>query len=308
MFYKLIYRLQILGVILTLTALTADLASHYFFAETLYPVESVETVDQSANPFTPIIPRRPSVPTVSSPDEDIIFARQLDQRNIKLSAFANSPEAVSSNKLDHCKALVEQTLTALSPELIASLDDLTLYFSQHEPRGLSNSHVIELRCGELTDAEIVSVFVHELGHVIDLGYLRGSGAVGSFTDGSYEIPESDLSTEYYRISWINTKTKRLSSQREDYVSGYASTDPFEDFAESFDFYVLHGADFRALTKESSTLEAKYDFLREQIFFGVEFDSRRVTESGKRVWDVTLLKFDLAEFFTRGKDQSSIASR
>ena len=76
------------------------------------------------------------------------------------------------------------------------------------------------------------------------------------------------------------------------------TDPFEDFAESFIFYVLHGADFRFLKKESSVLAAKYDFLKNVLFAGAEFDSAITSSPGERVWDATLVDFDLGEFFAR----------
>jgi hypothetical protein len=101
------------------------------------------------------------------------------------------------------------------------------------------------------------------------------------------------------LSWRDEETQKYLAERKDFVSGYAMTDPFEDFAESFNFYVLHGADFRAIANESTVLAKKYDFLKDKVFSGLEFESGRNTKDEKRVWDTTLVEFDLEEFFARG---------
>ena len=144
------------------------------------------------------------------------------------------------------------------------------------------------------------MLVHELGHITDLGHFRGTTAEASgFHDGSYSIPLDDPSAEFYQISWRDETKQKFTAQRADFVSGYAMSDPFEDFAESFNFYILHGADFRALATESSALQKKYDFLKAEVFAGTEFESERAVRAGKRVWDTTLLDFDRSEFFARG---------
>lgn len=316
MFYRFFYRLQIASLAVLVVAFGTDLANSFWASEEVVPIEiaaKIVTAEMNAVALETSRTQRPAnpfVPTVAPPQKivemklpagvEAVAAARLDARNILLTAFANPTEMITGDQLNHCKANIERTLAALPTELTASLDTLKLYFSRRTPRGLSNSHIVELRCAKLSDAEITSVFVHELGHVADLGYLRGESAeLSGFHDGSYSIPLDDPSAEFYQISWSDEKNQKFVAERMDFVSGYAMSDSFEDFAESFNFYILHGADFRALATESSALQKKYDFLRTEVFGGTEFQSERTTRAGKRVWDVTLLDFDRAEFFARG---------
>jgi len=272
--------------------------------------KSTVITEKSANPFVPIRVKLPRVPNVRKPsvEKTEALVDRLENRNIKLAAYSSQRSVVQTTELNVCKASVESTLSALPADLTATLDQLTFYFDRVNPRGLSNNHIIELSCGNLSEDEVVSVFVHELGHIVDLGHLYGYGKKFSeFSDGSYRIPLDDSSLKFYHISWLDEKTSKFHAERQDFVSGYAMTDVFEDFAESFNFYVLHGKDFRAIKKESYSLAKKYAFLRDEVFHGVEFDSQRSTRNGKRVWDTTLLPFNKVEFFARKDTLKTIAA-
>jgi hypothetical protein len=302
MFKKAFRRLQILGLTILIFGLSITpgqtVVNNLSDAET----GTYEAIARpQANPFIPLVG---SVATNTaarlSQKEVVALAKQFDNRSIKFSAFSPSQAQPSQIEVNKCKALVEKTLKALPADLTKSLDNLHINFSTNSSRGLSNSHFIELRCANISEDEMVSVFVHELGHITDLGYLRGKTSHASgFIDGSYSIPKDDPSVSFYTLSWLNAKKTKTTATRADFISGYAMSDPFEDFAESFDFYVLHGTDFRALTTESTTLQAKYNFLRDEIFAGKEFDSKKVTQAKQRVWDSTLLPYNRSEFFTRG---------
>lgn len=278
-----------------------NLAQSFAVTEKLYPVEEVKIARPAseifktmlaANPFIPVR-NLPAVPKVSLLSSDVLAAQKLTQRAINLKVVA---EGNATTATQHCEALVEKTLTALPTNLTSKIKDLSLYLTERKSRGMSNSHLIELRCADMSDEELVSVLIHEIGHTVDLGYLRGSGnIVSDFTDGSLLIPTDDMSVEFYQLSWKNSEKQHFTASRKDFVSGYAMSDPFEDFAESFNFYLLHGSDFRILAKESKTLQAKYDFLQENVFAGKEFSSTVTAESGKRVWDTTLLPIALQAF-------------
>jgi len=257
----------------------------------------------SANPFVPQRQELPAIPQIAVPtDSDHAAAARFDARDFDFQVFSADPDGVTPSELAHCKAVIERTLAVVPDKLTKSLDDMTLYFSAREPRGLSNSHVMELRCGELSDQEIVAVLVHELGHIADLGAFRGiSEQPSGFVDGSIVIPVDDMSAEFYGISWRDAEAKKFSADRNDFISGYAMSDPFEDFAESFIAYILHGNDFRALATESSALQAKYDFLKQEVFDGAEYEGERDMKNGKRVWDITLVAYDLPTFW---KEKSS----
>ncbi|MFA6458170.1 MAG: hypothetical protein WCV72_02140 [Patescibacteria group bacterium] len=288
-------------------AIGTHTALGFFAEEKLYPVENVPTLElpiifaseppQAANRFIPDLPK---TTTVQRPLSDVKnLAAKFDARNLKIELLASEP-IVGATEVESCKSLVESTLAALPADLTSSLEEMKLIFAKRNPRGLANSRLIELRCGEISDDEVVAVLVHELGHIVDLGKLKGDSlAPSEFVDGKIPVPANDPSVTFYQLSWRNESEKNYLADRKDFVSGYAMTDPFEDFSESFNFYVLHGADFRAVKNESSILTAKYDFLKNKVFAGIEFESKRATKPGKRVWDATLVEFDRAEFFARG---------
>ncbi|MCF7846458.1 MAG: hypothetical protein K9L85_04460 [Candidatus Peribacteraceae bacterium] len=310
MFPEKISRLKkylLLTLLVLMVICGVQTARGFFEVEELYVLNDFATLEppvitasepaNAANPFVPILSK---TATVKRPLDDAAnLSAKFDARNLKVTLLSSAPQ-VAATDVERCKSLIESTLAALANDLVASLDEMKLFFAERNPRGLSNSHLVELRCQDLDDDEVVSVLVHELGHIVDLGKLKGETlAPSGFVDGEAKIPADDPSIKFYRLSWRNETEKNFLSERRDFVSGYAMTDPFEDFAESFNFYVLHGEDFRAIKGESRILAAKYDFLKDKIFTGVEFESARNTQTGKRVWDTTLVEFDQAEFFARG---------
>jgi hypothetical protein len=50
------------------------------------------------------------------------------------------------------------------------------------------------------------------------------------------------------------------------------TNKYEDFAESFAYYILHNNDFQEKTRKSSILKKKYDFFGKYLFKNDEFKS------------------------------------
>jgi hypothetical protein len=306
-----ILSLAVLILALGLTA-SANVTSGLFTKEELYSINNFTEINSplifsssanakieaelSANHWVPDLPDLPSVEKPKENAKEI--SKKFDARNLKIEILSSNPQ-LEKFEINNCKALIENTLSVLPEHLTASLDSMKLFFAKRNPRGLSNSHLIELRCGSLSEAEIVSVFVHELGHIVDLGYIQGrSSTPSSFNNGKLKIPADDPSVRFYELSWKDKKTQKYSAERKDFVSGYAMSDVFEDFSESFNFYVLHGEDFRAIKNESRILAQKYDFLKEEIFQGLEFESKRSTKDNKRVWDSTLVEFDLTKFFAK----------
>jgi hypothetical protein len=97
-----------------------------------------------------------------------------------------------------------------------------------------------------SDSEQLKVFVHELGHIVDIFYLK-KGIL------------ADPSDIFYAISWESFNTKKAGQKITDFVSGYALSNKYEDFAETFAFYIFHNEDFRNRAKKDSFLQKKYDF-------------------------------------------------
>ncbi len=204
--------------------------------------------------------------------------------------------------LEHCEFLVYKTLLKLPQNSAHYLKHLTLHFSPKGRRGLGGGNTVVLKCSNMSDKEIVSVFVHEMGHVTDTGVLNGHISAGEseFHDGNNPVYLDDPSVEFYRISFLDENTLKPSANKLDFVSGYAMSDPFEDFAESYNFYVLHGDMFREMAKTSASLRKKYNFLKRLAFNGKEYynlGGLKISGGDKyfRYYDATLIDYDFVKF-------------
>lgn len=135
-----------------------------------------------------------------------------------------------------------------------------------------------------SDSERLKVFVHELGHIIDIFYLKK----GIF---------SDPSDTFYAISWESFQTKKKDQKIHNFVSGYALSNKYEDFAESFAFYIFHNDDFLARANSDPVLRAKYDFFRTQIFSNDEFvgTSFQTAAFSDYFWDTTKIQIDTKKY-------------
>ena len=201
------------------------------------------------------------------------------RQRIELSGLRNSGAVVEVNqnkgKFDYarCSAKTQAVLADFNG-LLGSLERVVIHNDTSLRRGLSNDTVIYLRCLD-NMVELENVLVHEIGHVIDLGYLVDTKAdyKSQFTDFGKAIDMSDPSVYFYNISWESNQVLGSETNKYDFVSDYAMTDPFEDFAESLIVYRNYGAYFRKLIsdRKSEALEYKYDFIKTKIFNGVEFD-------------------------------------
>jgi len=237
----------------------------------------------------------------STGDEN--YANSLDGLGISLhSADGSTQEGKPDlSSLNHCKSLVYRALQSLPSEDVSQLKNLTLSFDPSVRRGLGGGSTIILRCASVSDEELVGVLVHEMGHITDTGLLNGSADAGEseFLDGSNPIYNNDPSLDFYRLDFISEKSLKVSASPQDFVSGYAMTDAFEDFAETYNYYVLHGDEFRILKAGNEILQKKYEFLKIRVFKGKEFyngDSVQKVNMFERDYDTTVLHYDMNKFF------------
>lgn len=193
----------------------------------------------------------------------------------------------------HYEALVRRVLAWLPLEHVQAIRQITITYDSRLPRGLGGGDRIVINAtATANDQEFVAVLIHEVGHIVDTGWLQGTLASGSspFRDGQEEVYRDDRSLRFYAFSW-QTETARLATANPlDFVSGYSQFDAFEDFAESYTYYRLHGLDFRALAVHNEVLRQKYLFLRDHVFAGQEYGTGglEALEPTRRVYDATLL--------------------
>jgi hypothetical protein len=133
---------------------------------------------------------------------------------------------------------------------------------------------------EHASAIAMSSVLHEFAHYLD-GWYRHSmpgmphhGAIPTlrFHDLSFDISRAQQSC-----------APRRSEDVRDFISlyGYMGgcrcesagfTCAEEEFAEAFSFYVAAGRRFRAATRARPALAAKYEWLRREVFGGMEYDT------------------------------------
>jgi hypothetical protein len=237
-----------------------------------------------------------------APLDENHYAAKLDGLGLNVQAAPGSTQQNEPDlsSLNHCKSLVYRTLESLPAEAVKHLQNLTLSFDNNARRGLGGGSTIILRCSDVTDEELVGVLVHEMGHIEDTGVLQGTSDAGvsGFKDGSNPVYNNDPSLDFYRLSWLDSSTLRPSASPLDFVSGYAQSDPFEDFAETYNYYILHGDQFRELLKVNPILQKKYDFLKTRVFGGKEFfngDDSQPVSYVSRDYDTTVLPYDMQKF-------------
>ncbi len=112
-------------------------------------------------------------------------------------------------RLSFAKKQIRKTLLALPKWHTDALDRLEIRNESHVSRGLSSSKKIILHTNSIdTSDELQSVFIHELGHIVDLGALKGTrGTRTKFRDGKTPILSDDPSIKFYNLSWTSAKMK-----------------------------------------------------------------------------------------------------
>lgn len=92
---------------------------------------------------------------------------------------------------------------------------------------------------------------------------------------------------FYTICWSEATVLRSGVSAAAFVSGYAASNQYEDFAETFAMYVFHNKAFQERALKNSLLQQKYDFLHEYVFgeFFLSSSYEKDTIPAK-IWDVT----------------------
>ncbi len=133
--------------------------------------------------------------------------------------------------------------------------------------------------------ELLALFIHEFSHYVDLYFFEREDW-------------ADISNEFYDICWYSTIVLNPWLEQKDFVSGYAMTNKYEDFAESLTYYVFHNADFLEKTHYSSVLLKKYYFIKNTLFSDGSFkntDFSQGNEVRSYYRDITKIPFSEKKF-------------
>ena len=271
-------RLKLLSVFAAVQILSFGIWSSLSHAETVAPIQA---------PLPPVVTVHPA-PDSSN---EVVLSLNFTARNMEEGKrFLNS---IKQNQIE--------TMLENMPEAHAqSVKNIILDYNPEAHRGLGGNSIIILRAVDMGTEEMIGVLIHELGHNVDYAYLsaENSQRASAFLDGKTPVYESDPSLDFYRISWLSTEKRKSAASNMDFVSGYAMTDPFEDFAETYVYYVLHNKDFKKLATTSEVLMAKYRFMKHRVFGGIEFDTGDgLVKENQRPWDITVLSYELENFLS-----------
>lgn len=291
----------ILGIALTVSNASGSAGATASIAQETVPASNdavlrvallpLPTEQHEARPGTRILSKKrtwvPAMSSASSSSAPQITAAAQPRRNFL--PVVDQPDIQERHKI-----IADEVLRLLPASCIDQLDHFYVRYDKPERRGLAGKNTVIVD-GTLPDDEFRAVLVHEaLGHVFDLGCLQGSPLAGNsiFKDGNEPIFRDDASLSFYRISWTDSAHQRSGTQSEDFVSGYAASDPFEDFAESAIYFVLHADMFTQRAKTNPALAIKLKWL--QTFLPVDpVTSNALVGSawnGSVPWDATKLAY------------------
>ncbi len=135
------------------------------------------------------------------------------------------------------------------------------------------------------DFDFPAINLHEYGHYLDSN-VRGTREPlkqGIINTTTFYAITFDLSTEFnHEIGWKYYLPRENFTGREaeffvsEYAAGWVQENKpgfytvYEDFAESFAMYVLAGNVFRCKAERHPVLMQKYNWLKENIFNGIEY--------------------------------------
>lgn len=204
------------------------------------------------------------------------------------------PAVVQADITPHHQKLADRVLRALPSGCRDNLRNFYVQYTNVKNRGLGGKTTIII-AGNVPDEEFVGLLIHECAHVIhsNLGGNSTAG-VSSFADGNTPFYADSPMVSFFSINWLKEGILQPDAEKKDFISGYAQSDVFEDFAETFAMYILHRSAFekRALTNPS--IAAKLEWMNANLPTGGNLlgTSRYTWESGVP-WDITKLAYTLA---------------
>lgn len=143
-------------------------------------------------------------------------------------------------------------------------------------------------------AVCVNTVLHEYAHYLD-GHiysnpkpnqpLMGKIDTMNFNDISFDMSTND------KMGCVYRKTNDIKDfiSRYGYLSHYGCDPdkyvPYEEFAEAFMMYVVAGERFRAAAQQNNTIMQKYDWLKNNVFKGTEYETDLISDLNSGCNDV-----------------------
>ncbi len=264
------------------------------------PIEKTKLVQEMQNIEEPVS----IVEQTTSSDSTI--NTKITCKEVWLCEKVRFSEWFSNKQKEQYYSIILGTIHQLQENILLpggiadNLFSISLVAHPWERRWRWGSKTIILHTAEMNGLqEFREVLTHELWHTIDLWILVWTSPTlnPKFVLWSKTMfPIDDISLEFYSISRTNSSTRKSDAVYTDFVAGYAMTNPYEDFAETFNMYLWHHDVFREMMKSSLALQQKYAFMQ-NVFWNFFFsaNAEKVYDVSKnpqrRPWDTTRLRLD-----------------
>jgi len=173
-------------------------------------------------------------------------------------------------------------------DVLSHIDSLRVLLHENpwDTRGRMKSWNIHMYgVTSMSDDEFMQVLIHEFAHYHDI-YGLPWNAFG------------DRSQDFYDISWKSVTRLKPDAEQEDFVSWYATTNQYEDFAESYLYYMLHNDQFAQRASQNPIVQLKYDYFKNVIFTRNQFYESSFASSDEirtYYWDITKIPIDIKKF-------------
>ncbi|MFO0763707.1 MAG: hypothetical protein U0518_02495 [Candidatus Gracilibacteria bacterium] len=165
-------------------------------------------------------------------------------------------------------------------------NNITILETPHEPRAWINGSGIALSVANIGPSEVSALLIHEGAHHFDLTRFH----------------DNPVRTKFSSISWQASDLRKTNAKLEDFVSGYALTNDYEDFAESLTMFVLFNEEFAQRAGTNEALKKKYLFLQDFVFGQGEFQGTNYASGSIESynWDTTRIEINQKKYANLAK--------
>lgn len=233
-----------------------------------------------------------------SPSKKIVSSATKRKRSALAAAVTTNPAIPAKKLLSvvdkaditlHHRELADATLRALPSGCRDNLRNFFVQYKDVKNRGLGGKTTIII-AGNVPDTEFVGLLTHECAHVIHSNLMGTSaGKKTTFVDGKDVFMSDSPIVGFFGISWNEENVLRAGATDNDFVSGYADSDAFEDFAETFAMYILHRDAFEVRAKTNPSIAAKLTWMKQNLPTSDDLLGNSTYKWEKNVpWDVTKL--------------------
>lgn len=199
---------------------------------------------------------------------------------------------VDQKEIKENQRIIADTVLKRLPSLCRdNLKNFYVLYKNVTQRGLGGKSSIIID-GTAPDTEFAGLLVHECGHVIH-GNMLGNPKSGAsaFKDGKDIFAKEGSAASFFAISWTTESVLRANQKKEDFVTGYAQSNAFEDFSETFATYVLERPSMEERAKTNTVIAAKLAWMKTNLPLADNLLGTPQYKWDKKVpWDATKLAY------------------